>query len=153
MNILKGSFPLYAAYFEFLCTCSWLGGQEDFGVVQELGLKGVRCISGGGCLIVESLQSLSSARLVAVAQRIEPVGCVERQIDHIHLSVCVWVFKGISLGDHGGPSIFGQAAGRRAALGPLSLCGFTSLSSVYSPLLYEQLASWRAGGFVESPQR
>lgn len=35
----RPNFSLYAAHFEFLCTCSWLGGKVDFKAVQELGLK------------------------------------------------------------------------------------------------------------------
>lgn len=69
---------LLPAFNSYVHALGWVaGGGGDFRAVQELGLKVVRSISGGGCLTVQCLQSLLSACLVVVAQRIEPVGRVE----------------------------------------------------------------------------
>lgn len=76
----RHSFSLYTAHFEFLCTCSWLGSQVNFRAVPELGLKVVT---------VQSLQSLLSALLVVVAQRIEPVGCMQGGANRPNTLACL----------------------------------------------------------------
>lgn len=115
----------------YVHAVGWLGGQVEIRAVWEPGLWLESCISGE-CLTGQSLQTPPSSVLVLVAQGTEPVGYMNGQIGHIHLPV---LCLGVCRNDSGEPSIFGQAADRRAVLVSLCPCWYGSTHSVCSPLL------------------